>query len=96
MAQGPSLYETAVLQFERAADATNLTPYVREILRHPKNEVLVNFPGVGIKLRDAVTGHDAAAVQFLSIFVSGIYVVVNLLADVGTILVTPRLRTTFA
>ncbi len=58
-------------------------------------EVLVNFPGVGIKMRDAVTGHDAAAVQFLSIFVSAIYVVVNLLADIGTILVTPRLRTTF-
>ncbi|MCE9584760.1 MAG: Glu/Leu/Phe/Val dehydrogenase [Planctomycetes bacterium] len=44
MSQGPSLYETAVQQFERAADATNLTPYVREILRHPKNEVMVNFP----------------------------------------------------
>lgn len=44
MAQGPSLYETAVQQFERAADVIKLTPYVREILRHPKNEVLVNFP----------------------------------------------------
>ncbi|MGB8860871.1 MAG: ABC transporter permease [Ilumatobacteraceae bacterium] len=58
-------------------------------------EVLFNFPGVGIKMRDAVIGHDAAAVQFLSIFVSGIYVVVNLLADIGTILATPRLRTSF-
>jgi peptide/nickel transport system permease protein len=32
-------------------------------------------------------------VQFLAMFISLIYVVSNLLADVGTILVTPRLRT---
>ena len=44
MAQGPSLYNTAVAQFEKAADAMKLTPYVREILRHPKNECVVNFP----------------------------------------------------
>jgi glutamate dehydrogenase (NAD(P)+) len=44
MAQGPSLYESAVAQFEKAADAVKLKPYVREILRHPKNEVVVNFP----------------------------------------------------
>ena len=32
-------------------------------------------------------------VQFIAIFIAGIWVVVNLLADVGTVLVTPRLRT---
>lgn len=58
-------------------------------------ESIYNFPGVGIKIKDAVLGHDAAAVQFLAIFVAGIYVVVNLLADIGTILTTPRLRTSF-
>jgi peptide/nickel transport system permease protein len=57
-------------------------------------EALFNYPGVGLAMRDAVLGHDAATVQFIAIFISSIYVIVNLLADVGTILVTPRLRTT--
>ncbi len=59
-------------------------------------EALFNYPGVGLAMRDAVQGHDAATVQFIAIFISGIYVVVNLLADVGTILITPRLRTTIS
>ncbi len=57
-------------------------------------EALFNYPGVGLAMRDAVLGHDAATVQFIALFISSIYVIVNLLADVGTILVTPRLRTT--
>ena len=36
----------------------------------------------------SASGHDAATVQFIAIFISSIYVVVNLLADVGTILIT--------
>jgi peptide/nickel transport system permease protein len=32
-------------------------------------------------------------VQFLAMVIATIYVITNLLADVGTILVTPRLRT---
>jgi peptide/nickel transport system permease protein len=32
-------------------------------------------------------------VQFLALVIAGVYVVTNLLADVGTVLVTPRLRT---
>ena len=59
-------------------------------------EALFNFPGVGLAMRDAVQGHDATTVQFIAIFISTIYVVVNLLADVGTILITPRLRTTIS
>jgi len=57
-------------------------------------ESLFNFTGIGLAMRDAVLGHDAATAQFIAIFISAIYVVVNLLADLGTILVTPRLRTT--
>ncbi|NUN50031.1 MAG: Glu/Leu/Phe/Val dehydrogenase [Candidatus Brocadiae bacterium] len=44
MSQGISLYQTAVEQFERAANVMNLPPYIREILQHPKNEIVVNFP----------------------------------------------------
>ncbi|NNE74565.1 MAG: Glu/Leu/Phe/Val dehydrogenase [Acidimicrobiales bacterium] len=39
-----SLFETAVVQFERAADVISLPDQTRNILRSPKNEVIVNFP----------------------------------------------------
>jgi len=58
-------------------------------------ESAFNYTGVGLAMRDGVLGHDASMVQFIAIFIASIYVIVNLLADVGTILVTPRLRTTF-
>ncbi|CAB4543592.1 MAG: ABC transporter permease [Actinomycetes bacterium] len=56
-------------------------------------EALFNYPGIGLALRDAVREVNLPVVQFLAMFISLIYVVSNLLADVGTILVTPRLRT---
>ena len=56
-------------------------------------EYLFNYPGIGGALRDAVTDRNVPVVQFVAMFISGIWVVVNLLADVGTVLVTPRLRT---
>lgn len=56
-------------------------------------ESLFNFRGVGIALRDAIPEANAPIVQFIAMFIALIYVVSNLLADVATILVTPRLRT---
>ncbi|MGI9031103.1 MAG: ABC transporter permease [Ilumatobacteraceae bacterium] len=56
-------------------------------------ENIFNFPGIGLALRDAVTDVNVPVVQFIAMLIAAIYVVVNLLADVGTILVTPRLRT---
>ena len=56
-------------------------------------ESLFNFPGIGLAMRDGVRDHNIPVVQFLSMFISTIYVVSNLAADIGTILVTPRLRT---
>jgi peptide/nickel transport system permease protein len=56
-------------------------------------EVVFNYPGLGGALRDAVSDRNVPVVQFIAIFISAIWVVVNLLADVGTVLVTPRLRT---
>jgi peptide/nickel transport system permease protein len=40
-----------------------------------------------------VVNHDIPVVQALAILIAGLYVLLNLLADVATILVTPRLRT---
>lgn len=56
-------------------------------------ESLFNFRGVGIALRDAIPEANAPIVQFIAMFIALIYVVSNLLADLATILVTPRLRT---
>jgi glutamate dehydrogenase (NAD(P)+) len=39
-----SLHEVAVEQFQRAADLIELNDDYREILSHPKNEIIVNFP----------------------------------------------------
>ncbi len=39
-----SLHETAVEQFQRAAELIGMEDRYREILSHPKNEVIVNFP----------------------------------------------------
>jgi peptide/nickel transport system permease protein len=44
-------------------------------------------------LRDAIPEANAPVVQFIAMFIALIYVISNLLADVATILVTPRLRT---
>jgi peptide/nickel transport system permease protein len=56
-------------------------------------ERLFNYPGIGSALADAVRSRDMPVVQFLALIIASVYVVTNLLADVGTVLVTPRLRT---
>jgi peptide/nickel transport system permease protein len=56
-------------------------------------EYVFNYPGIGSALQDAVVNHDIPLVQALAMIIAGVYVVLNLLADVATILVTPRLRT---
>ncbi len=56
-------------------------------------ERLFNYPGLGTALADAVRSRDMPVVQFLTLLIATVYVVTNLLADIGTVLVTPRLRT---
>jgi peptide/nickel transport system permease protein len=56
-------------------------------------EYIFNYAGIGGALRDAVSNRDLPVVQFLAMLIAAIYVVLNLLADIATILVTPRLRT---
>jgi peptide/nickel transport system permease protein len=56
-------------------------------------ETLFNYNGIGRALVDAVREVNLPVVQFLAMFIAAIYVITNLLADIGTILVTPRLRT---
>ncbi|MCZ7661508.1 MAG: ABC transporter permease [Thermoleophilia bacterium] len=56
-------------------------------------EYLFGFPGIGQALVDAVANRDLPMIQALCLLIAGVYVVLNLMADLGTILVSPRLRT---
>lgn len=56
-------------------------------------EYVFNYSGIGSALQDAVVNHDIPLVQALAMIIASVYVVLNLLADIATILVTPRLRT---
>ena len=56
-------------------------------------ETLFSYPGVGRQLVDSVGNHDVPMVQLLAMIIAGVYVVVNLIADVLSILLTPRART---
>ena len=56
-------------------------------------EYVFNYSGIGSAIQDAVVNHDLPVVQALAMLIAALYVVLNLLADVATILVTPRLRT---
>ena len=56
-------------------------------------ETLFNYPGIGFQLVDSVKNHDVPMVQALSMIIAAIYVGVNLVADLLSILLTPRART---
>jgi peptide/nickel transport system permease protein len=56
-------------------------------------EYVFNYRGIGSLLQDAVVNHDIAVVQALAVLIAGFYIILNLIADVMTIMVTPRLRT---
>jgi len=56
-------------------------------------EFVFSYPGIGAALVEAVGNRDMPVVQAVTMLAAGIYVGLNLLADVATILVTPKLRT---
>lgn len=56
-------------------------------------EYLFNYPGIGASLVDSVRNSDFPIVQALAMIIAAVYVVVNLVADVLSILFTPRART---
>jgi len=56
-------------------------------------EAVFNYPGIGLLLVESVRARDMPTVQAIALLIAALYVVLNLLADVATILVSPRLRT---
>ncbi|WP_243718970.1 ABC transporter permease [Actinomadura sp. KC06] len=56
-------------------------------------EQVFNYPGLGSALVDAVNNRDVPVIQLICLLFAACYVVFNLLGDVLTVYVTPRLRT---
>jgi peptide/nickel transport system permease protein len=56
-------------------------------------EYVFSYPGIGAALVDAVANRDMPVVQAVVMLAAAVYVVMNLVADLATILVTPKLRT---
>jgi peptide/nickel transport system permease protein len=58
-------------------------------------EYVFGYPGIGSSLVEAVANRDLPTIQAVTLLIGAFYVVVNLIADVATILVSPRLRTAY-
>jgi peptide/nickel transport system permease protein len=55
-------------------------------------EYIFNFPGIGQGLVNAVSDRDVPTVQFIVLSLATFYIVINILADVAVLIVTPRRR----
>ena len=56
-------------------------------------EYVFGFPGIGQGLINAVSTRDIPTIQLTVLLLAAFYVSVNLVADVVTVLITPKLRT---
>jgi len=56
-------------------------------------EFVFNYPGIGARLVDAVSNRDMPVAQAISLLIASVYIFVNVAADVLSILVSPRVRT---
>jgi peptide/nickel transport system permease protein len=56
-------------------------------------ERLFNFPGFGSLLVDSVQLRDLPLIEATVLIAASVYIIANLLADLGAILLNPRLRT---
>jgi peptide/nickel transport system permease protein len=59
-------------------------------------ERVFGYPGIGNEFVDAVANRDLPVIQALALLIAAVYVVLNVVADVATILVSPRLRTSIS
>jgi peptide/nickel transport system permease protein len=55
-------------------------------------EVVFNYPGLGRLLIDAISSRDLPVVQAITMIVAATYVAVNLVADLLSLMLNPRLR----
>jgi peptide/nickel transport system permease protein len=55
-------------------------------------EMVFNWPGVGLYAENAITNLDYPAIMGVTLVFAAIYVVVNLLVDIGYMVLDPRIR----
>lgn len=55
-------------------------------------EFLFNFPGVGKELMDGIDNRDVPLIQASVLLIAGVYIVVNLIADVIGLAANPKVR----
>jgi peptide/nickel transport system permease protein len=55
-------------------------------------ETLFSYPGIGELILNAATGHDLPTLEASVLMIALIYTVSNLVADVVTALLNPRVR----
>ena len=56
-------------------------------------EVVFNYPGLGRLVIESISNRDLPVVQALAIILASIYVIINLIADLLTLMLNPRLKT---
>jgi peptide/nickel transport system permease protein len=55
-------------------------------------EQVFNYPGIGKLMISAISDRDFALVQGIAIILSGVYIALNLIADLLALVLNPRLR----
>lgn len=55
-------------------------------------EVVFNYPGLGRLVIESISNRDLPVVQALAIILASIYVSINLIADLMTLILNPRLK----
>ena len=55
-------------------------------------EVVFNYPGLGRLVIESISNRDLPVVQALAIILASIYVSINLIADLMTLVLNPRLK----
>ena len=56
------------------------------------SEVVFNYPGLGRLVIESISNRDLPVVQALAIILASIYVIINLIADLLTLMLNPRLK----
>lgn len=56
-------------------------------------EAVFNYPGIGTLMLNGISDRDLALVQGIGMILAAIYIFINLAADIATLLLNPRLRT---
>ena len=56
-------------------------------------ETVFNYPGIGKLMVNSITDRDMPLIQAIAIILAAVYIIVNLIADLLTLVLNPRLRT---